>query len=245
MTPMLQGAAVIVTGASGGIGSAIVDRSIDHGARVVAHRRRPPAESDRDDVVWVSVDLTAPDAPDRLVDAAVESFGRLDGLVNNAAVQDVVAFDDLTDEEWRHTLEVNLTAPHRLTRAAAEAMRYQDDGGSVVHIASIEARQAAAGHAHYNVSKAGLLMHARAAAMELGPNGVRVNSVLPGLIDRPGLAVDWPEGVERWESSAPLGRLGTANEVADAVVFLLSPMAGFITGAELTVDGGVSTRPTW
>ena len=88
-------------------------------------------------------------------------------------------------------------------------------------------------------------MHARAAAQEFGRHQIRVNTVSPGLIDRPGLERDWPEGVQRWLSSAPLGRLGTAGEVGDACVFLCSDMARFVTGADLLVDGGVLTRPTW
>lgn len=88
-------------------------------------------------------------------------------------------------------------------------------------------------------------MHARAAALEYGPLGIRVNSVSPGLIDREGLAQAWPEGVRRWLDVVPTGRLGRARDVADACVFLASPLASWITGHDLVVDGGVSARPTW
>lgn len=88
-------------------------------------------------------------------------------------------------------------------------------------------------------------MHARSAALEYGPYGIRVNSVSPGLIARPGLAEDWPEGVRRWQEAAPAGRLGRPQDVGDACVFLASPMASWITGHDLVVDGGVSARPTW
>jgi NAD(P)-dependent dehydrogenase (short-subunit alcohol dehydrogenase family) len=88
-------------------------------------------------------------------------------------------------------------------------------------------------------------MHARAAAQELGRHGIRVNTVSPGLIDRPGLAEDWPDGVNRWTAAVPLGRLGTADDVGDACVFLCSDLARFITGTDLVVDGGVLTNPTW
>ena len=88
-------------------------------------------------------------------------------------------------------------------------------------------------------------MHARAAALELGPLGIRVNVVAPGLIDRPGLAADWPSGVERWMQACPLGRLGEPDDVADAVLFLCSPAARWVSGAVLTVDGGTLTHTTW
>jgi 3-oxoacyl-[acyl-carrier protein] reductase len=95
------------------------------------------------------------------------------------------------------------------------------------------------------VAKAALVMAAKAAALEYGPLGVRVNSISPGLIDRPGLADDWPEGVDRWQRAAPLGRLGTPTDVANACLFLCSPLASWITGVDLTVDGGVSVNPHW
>lgn len=88
-------------------------------------------------------------------------------------------------------------------------------------------------------------MHARASALELGPRGVRVNVVSPGLIARPGIEEQWPEGVERWQQAAPLGRLGEPEDVANACAFLLSDLSSWITGAEIIVDGGVLARPTW
>src|SRR5690606_36155091 len=118
-------------------------------------------------------------------------------------------------------------------------------GGAVVNIASIEGRQPAPGHAHYAASKAALLMFTKAAALELGSLGIRVNAVSPGLVHREGIEEAWPEGVERWQSAAPLKRLGQPADIADAALFLASDAARWITGAELVVDGGVSTRPTW
>ena len=119
------------------------------------------------------------------------------------------------------------------------------DGGAVVNVASVEAHQPAIGHGHYAVSKAGLIMLTRAAALEYGPDGIRVNSVSPGLIDDGTLAERWPDGVERWLAAAPLRRIGTPGDVADAVTFLVSPMARWVTGADLVVDGGILAVPTW
>ncbi|WP_420610452.1 SDR family NAD(P)-dependent oxidoreductase [Candidatus Poriferisodalis sp.] len=245
----LDGRVIVVTGAGGGIGSGIARRLIAAGASVVAHTRSSPvdhlADLDGTPVASVQADLAAPDSPQRVVDAALEHHGRLDGLVNNAGIQPLVHFTELSDAEWAEMIDVNLTAVHRLTHAAANAMRAHGTGGSIVHIASIEGHQPTDLHGHYATAKAGLLMHARAAAGAYGPDGIRVNSISPGLIDRPGLADDWPEGVARWHAAAPLGRLGTAADVGDACVFLCSDLARWITGVDLVVDGGVLTRPTW
>ncbi len=119
------------------------------------------------------------------------------------------------------------------------------DGGAIVNVASIEGLQPAAGHSHYAASKAAVIMHTRAAALELGAQRIRVNAVAPGLIDRAGLADAWPDGVGRWLAACPLERLGTTEDVADAVLFLLSDAARWITGTTLVVDGGMLARPTW
>ncbi len=245
----LDGRAIIVTGAGGGIGGGIARRLVAAGATVVAHTRSTPVEhlldGGGDPVASVTADLADPLAAARVVQAALDACGRVDGLVNNAGIQPVVHFTEMTDDEWTQMIDTNLTAVHRLTATAADAMRDQGNGGSIVHVASIEGRQPTDFHGHYATAKAGLLMHARAAAGALGPHGIRVNSVSPGLIDRPGLADDWPEGVARWHAAAPLERMGTPEDIGDACVFLCSDLARWITGADLVVDGGVLTRPTW
>jgi 3-oxoacyl-[acyl-carrier protein] reductase len=194
---------------------------------------------------WLAVraDLAEPGGPDRLVGAAVERFGRLDAVVNNAGAQDLAPLAAMSDDQFVAMIDANLVAAHRLTQRALPELAKV--GGSVVHIASIEGSTPAPAHAHYAVSKAALVMHAKAAALEYGPLGVRVNALSPGLIDRDGLDRDWPEGVQRWQRAAPLGRLGTPADVAEACLFLCSTMASWITGIDLVVDGGVSTHPHW
>ncbi len=245
MDQLMDGRVVMVTGAGGGIGRAIVERLEAVGAVVVAivHSESHVSTGSPDSVV--ALDLCDPEAPARAVDAAANVHGRVDGLVNCAGIQPVVEFASMSDSEWREVIDTNLTAAHRLTQAVAHLMVDTGRRGSIVHLTSIEGTRPAAGHSHYSVAKAGLIMHAKAAALELGPHGVRVNSVSPGLIDRPSLLADWPEGVAAWTAHAPLGRLGTGHDVADACLFLLSDMSKWITGTDLVVDGGMSVVQPW
>ena len=245
----LSGMVVAVTGAGGGIGQGIVRRFSQAGAAVVAHTRTtalgPLLGSLPGPAAQVTADLRQPEGPNRIVEAAIGAFGKLDAVINNAAVQTLASMTDMDDEEWQTMVDTNLTAVHRLTQVIAAHLISRGSPGSVIHIASIEGSQPAPFHGHYAVTKAGVIMHARAAALEYGQHGIRVNSVSPGLIHREGLEEQWPEGVARWKAAAPLTRLGTPEDVADACLFLASPLARWITGANLVVDGGVLAHPTW
>jgi NAD(P)-dependent dehydrogenase (short-subunit alcohol dehydrogenase family) len=180
-----------------------------------------------------------------VVEVTLDAFGQLDVLVNNAGIQPLGDLESMSVDEWQDMIDTNLTGTHLVTQAAASSMISAGQGGSIIHISSIEGLQPAFRHGHYSTSKAAVIMHARAAALEFGPEGIRVNSVSPGLIGHPGLETEWPEGIERWLAAAPLGRLGEPEDVGDACVFLASPGARWITGHNLVVDGGVSTHPTW
>jgi len=251
--PDLTGTVVLVTGASGTVGSGIALRFAAAGSAVVVHHHLDAAggaavvEQIRGrggTALGLAADLTDERACHAIVEAAAAWTGRLDALVNNAGIQPVAELAELSTADWRAMFETNLTSAFTATQAAARTMRAAG-GGSITHIASIEATQPAFGHAHYASAKAALVMHARAAALEYGPDGIRVNTVSPGLIARPTLATDWPEGVDRWRRAAPLRRVGDPTDVGDACVFLASPMASWVTGHDLVVDGGVSTHPTW
>ncbi len=193
----------------------------------------------------VTADVADPDAVDSMVRQVVAAFGRIDVLVNNAGLQPVSDLLEMSLEEWDAIHATNVRGAFLATRSVARQMIVQGHGGSIVDIASIEGLQPAFAHSHYAASKAALLMHARAAALELGPHGIRVNAVAPGLIRTETLGTDWPEGVARWLAAVPLGRLGEPEDVADACLFLCSPAARWITGATLVVDGGVLTHPTY
>ncbi|WP_107309371.1 SDR family NAD(P)-dependent oxidoreductase [Streptomyces sp. TP-A0356] len=254
MSGLLSGQVALVTGAGGGIGRGIATRFAEEGSAVAVHFRtaveaahdlaaRIRARGAR--AVVLQADLTVEDECRRLVREAAEwGGGRLTALVNNAGVQPTQELAGMTAADWRAVLDTNVTSVFACTQAAAEVMR-EADGGTVTHIASIEAAHPAPLHAHYCASKAAVVMHARSAALEYGPYGIRVNTVSPGLIDREGLDRAWPEGVERWQRAVPAGRLGRPEDVGDACVFLASPLASWITGHDLVVDGGVSARPTW
>jgi 3-oxoacyl-[acyl-carrier protein] reductase len=237
------GSVALITGASGNIGAGIARRFHEAGASVVAHARRDatrlePLLGERMSIALGDVQRDARE----LCASAVETFGRLDVLVNNAGIQPVAPLPEIGDGELAEMLRVNVAGVAAMTREAAAAMT---TGGAIVNIASIEGLQPAFDHSHYAASKAAVIMHTRAAALELGPLGIRVNSVSPGLIDAPGLDEAWPEGVARWQNASPLQRLGSPADVADAVLFLASRAARWISGANLVVDGGVLTHNTW
>jgi 3-oxoacyl-[acyl-carrier protein] reductase len=244
----LNGRVAVVTGASGGIGAGIGRRLSEAGARIVVHfnRQRDRAENLAaelgDTACAAAADLRDETAAFGLADLAVARFGRLDIWINNAGVQPVAHLLDIAADDFAEVVDGTLASVVNGTRAAATHMA---DGGSIVNVASIEALQPATGHSHYSAAKAAVVAHTRAAALELGDRGIRVNAVAPGLIDRPGLADDWPDGVARWDAACPLGRLGTPEDVADSCLFLASPAARWITGAILVVDGGILTRSTW
>ena len=242
----LTGRVALVTGASGNIGAGIARRLHEAGAAVAVHAGRNRAAAERlaaELVERVAVILgdVERDA-DRLCDEAIAAFGRLDIVVNNAGIQPIAPFLDLTSDDRSEMLRINVGGVMAMTQAAAGRM---PDGGCVVNIASIEGLQPAFLHSHYTTSKAAVLMHTRAAALELGARGIRVNAVAPGFIHVDGIDDAWPEGVARWHAAAPLQRLGDPSDIGDAVLFLASPMARWITGATLVVDGGVLTHNTW
>jgi len=245
-----RGKIAVVTGAGKGIGAAIARRLAEAGARVVvnylssqsaANAVREQIRASGGDAEIVQANVARLHDVDRLVEESIKAYGRIDVWINNAGSYPVSGLLDMSPQEWDSVIADNLTGVHLCTQAAARQMRRQETGGAIVNIASIEAENPAPGHSHYCAAKAGVLMYTCTAAQELGRYNIRVNAVSPGLIWREGLEKAWPEGVEAYLQAVPLGRLGQPEDVADACLFLASPAARWITGANLVVDGGVLT----
>jgi NAD(P)-dependent dehydrogenase (short-subunit alcohol dehydrogenase family) len=242
--PPLAGRVALVTGAARGLGRAAAERLLADGARVAVNVRRPEQGEAlvRDlgtDVLVLLGDVSVASDVAAFVAAILERFGRLDILVNNAAAAYSTRFEKISEEEWQSALDVNLTAPFLCTRAALPAMKAQGYG-RVINLSSTAGKSVSTlGGAHYTASKAGLLGLTRAAAKELGPFGITVNAVCPGLIDTE-LTREHATGDElaAHARSFPIPRLGTAAEVADLIAFLASEAAGYITGASLDINGG-------
>jgi NAD(P)-dependent dehydrogenase (short-subunit alcohol dehydrogenase family) len=239
-----SGRVAIVTGAARGLGRAVSERLYERGAAVAvnvrdAKRAKTLAASLGDRALAVPGDIAADGVPEEIVRRTVDRFGRIDVLVNNAAVARSTRFPNLSAQEFRDALEVNLVAPFLFTKAVfptMEAQRY----GRIINISSSAGRMVSTlGGAHYTASKAGLLGFTRAAAKELGKFGITVNAVCPGMIDTE-LTHEHatPELLERLAAGYPVPRLGTALEVADLICFAASEAAGYITGTSLDINGG-------
>jgi len=241
MTKDLKGKRALVTGASSGLGDAFARKLAAAGADiVVAARRADRLASLAKDLSSVKVDVIANDLSEPGAAKELhEKAGKIDILVNNAALALGTRFEKISAEEWRRALEVNMTVPFLLTQAVVPAMRRQQYG-RVVNISSTAGRQVSTlGGAHYTASKAGLLGLTRASAKELGSYGITVNAVCPGMIDTE-LTREHasPDLLQRLAAAYPVPRLGQPVEVADLVCFIASEAAGYITGASFDINGG-------
>jgi NAD(P)-dependent dehydrogenase (short-subunit alcohol dehydrogenase family) len=250
----LSNKVAIVTGSGSGLGSGIALRFAEAGAKVVVNYRSSAggaqAVADKIEVLGgsaaaIQADVTQKADAVRLIAETVNHFGKLDILINNAGIYPLSSLVDMTEEEWDLVVDSNMRSTFLCTQAAARQMIAREQGGAIVNIASIEGESPAPMHSHYNAAKGGVLIYTAAAAQELGPHNIRVNAVSPGVIWREGIEKAWPDGVARFQKSAPLGRLGLPSDVADACLFLASPAARWITGANLRVDGGVLTSQTY
>jgi NAD(P)-dependent dehydrogenase (short-subunit alcohol dehydrogenase family) len=256
MDLQLSGKTAVVTGASRGIGLAVTRGLIGEGVRVVAVAREGTDELRELGVVAVIADLTAPGGPAAVAEAAARTFGKLDILVNNvgAVRPRTGGFTSVTPQDWTATLAVNFLAAVHVTRLALPLLTAQG-GGSIVTISSVNAALPDPLVIDYSAAKAALTNFCKALSKETGPHGVRVNTISPGPVATDlwlgtggvaetiaGLGGSTPDAVAAAAvADTPTGRFTEPGEVADLVLFLASPRAGNITGADFAIDGGLKT----
>jgi 3-oxoacyl-[acyl-carrier protein] reductase len=237
----LAGKVAIVTGSTRGIGRAIAERFAAEGASVVVHGRSLDAcaevASTIPNAVWHACDLASPGLADGLVQAALQAFGRLDVLVNNAGVAVDNFITGVTDDRWDVTLATNLSGPFAALRAATRVMK-ESGGGVVLNVTSWAGERGNVGQVAYSASKAGLHAVTLSAAKELGKFAIRVNSLSPAVPTDMTQVMD--ERLQKLAASRrPLKFVGTLGDVAEGALFLCSDRSRFVTGETLHVDGGL------
>lgn len=236
----LTGRVALVTGGARGVGRGITDRLRDAGATVVVcGRTEPDAGRLPDDVTFVATDVRDPDAVGALVAAVVDRHGRLDLAVNNAGGSPGADAATASPRFSDKIIALNLTSALHVAQAANRVMQAQETGGSIVNITSLSGRRPSPGTAAYGAAKAGLINLTTSLAMEWAPK-VRVNAVSAGMVRTEGFEDYYgaPEGAASLAATVPLGRVAEPADVGNAVAWLASDLAGFVSGAELVVHGG-------
>ena len=240
-----SGKVVLVTGSSRGLGAAMVQAFAKRGARTVVNYL--PDESGQNasdaqnvaneiaDKVVIACDVTKPAEVETMMNEIREKLGGLDVLVNNSGIIRDRTIKKLTLEEFESVLRVNLTGTFNVTQKAAAVL---NNGGRVINLSSVSGQMGLFGQANYSSSKAAIIALTKVSARELARQQITVNAIAPGFIDV-GMSKGMPEEVtEKFKQQIPLGRLGDAHEIVDAALFLASPMASYITGHVLNVNGG-------
>jgi 3alpha(or 20beta)-hydroxysteroid dehydrogenase len=233
----LEGKVALVTGTSRGIGLAVAELFAQEGATVFAGSSSNPKDVYSDGVVGVELDVADEKNWARVVADIMDQHGRIDVLVNNAAI---IAYDpihELSTEDWAHVVDVNQTSIFFAMREVIPIMRKQK-AGSIVNVSSIWGNAAVIGAHAYHATKGAVAQMSKNAAITYAKEGIRVNSMHPGFIDTPLTQAQDP-GVNAWVvSMTPMGRAGTPNEIANGCLFLASDESSFMTGSELVIDGG-------
>ncbi|MFW6126770.1 MAG: SDR family oxidoreductase [Thermodesulfobacteriota bacterium] len=257
----LQGQTAIVTGASSGIGAAIAQALAKAGAKVAVNYRSSESEAKhvvqnikaaQGQALAVKADVSREDQVAYLFSTAEEEFGGVDIMVSNAGVQKDAAFVDMTLQEWRFVLDVNLTGAFLCAREAAREFQRRGvnpehslSAGKIIFISSVHENIPWAGHANYASSKGGVMMLMKSIAQELAPHKIRVNSIAPGAIKTEINRQAWetPEAAANLRQLIPYGRIGEPEDIAAAAVWLASDASDYITGTTIFVDGGMLLYP--
>ena len=246
----LSGQVALITGASRGIGRGIAEVFKQAGARLSLVARTPGplqdvaeclATNDGDtSVLALHADVAVEEQVDRVVEQTVDAFGRIDILVNNAGLMSPGPYTEIDLEEWNRVLFANLTGAYLCCRAVGPMMEKQKSG-RIVNIASISGQTGGvSGGAHYASSKGGMIAMTKTLSRDLAPAGITVNAITPGVIETSSDLS--PEASQRINEMVPLGRIGVPEDIAHAALFLASPMASYITGATIDVNGGLLKR---
>ena len=234
----------VVTGSTGGIGLETVRVLADEGARVVTSGRSHAPNAG--EALHVAADLSSPDAPAQLIEAATEAFEHIDVLVNNVGIAYIASFEDVSDGEWEEMWQLNVMSYVRAIRAVLPLMR-ERSGGVIVNVSSTAGKRPSTGMPHYSVTKAAVLSLSRLVADVYAKDGIRCNAVTPGptateawlgqggLADQQG---DKAEVLAKVAAGRPLGRLAEPEEIAAVIAFLCSERASYVTGAAWSADGG-------
>ena len=247
----LEGKVCLISGGARGMGAAearlftgegasvaIADVLEDEGLRLEAEIVEAGGQA-----IYLKLDVTSQEDWERVVNAVVSRFGKLDVLVNNAGIYQLATVEETTADGWDRVMDVNAKGVFLGTKAAIPAMR-RSGGGSIVNISSVAGIVGSLGSSGYNASKGAVRLLTKATAIQYAADGIRANSVHPGPIETDMVAQAFPDAETRQErlSRTPMGRFGTAQEVANGVLFLASDESSYMTGSELVIDGGMTAQ---
>jgi len=247
---LLQGKSIIVTGGNSGIGEAIVLAAAAEGANIVIDYVANPEETTDlvsrieatgGKAVGVQADVSQAADLHRMVQAAVDAFGRLDVLINNAGIETRTSLLDTTEADYDKVMAINLKSAFFGAQAAAKQFIAQNSGGLILNISSVHEEWPMPGNTPYCVSKGGMRMLSRTAGVELGPHNIRIVNIGPGAVSTPINAATEadPDMLKALNAAIPLGRMAQSSEIAEVVVFLASGQAGYMTSTTVFVDGGI------
>jgi glucose 1-dehydrogenase len=246
----LKGKSAIVTGGNSGIGMACVLALAEEGANIVIDYISHPEATEEvekrvvalgDQAVGVEADVSKVEDLQKLIDAAVKSFGRLDIMVNNAGVETRTSVLDTTEKQYEFVLNVNLKSAFFGTQLAAKQMIAQGGGGRIINVTSVHEDWPMPGNTAYCLSKGGMRMLTRTAGVELAPHGITVTGVGPGAVDTPinKQTEDDPAALKKLNDAIPLGRLAEPSEIGSVVAFLAGDGASYVTATTIFADGGI------